>query len=860
METTTSSDDAPASEKVESTLSTSSTAVLNDAESRSGYPDTRGIIGGAFVMMHQYAMTAGTIPSEDYDYHSAFPTFNQHVEQQSTALVEIMEQCFRVLPRSRRPTLRLSSSSNTTANKNGHGEGELNVLPLPSRLGELERTVVMEAIDSMLENIDVVLDEVKGKKLRANDQLQLTFGSELIPIGGSDARSYRSLDHMKEGSSLSNPRNRVFTVNTSSGMAHVSRVIRPQLIFKNPVDNSVAASFLPHYADELGVVHIGRAGEHPFEAVIKSFQPPASQLLPKVDVPPLPLDQCPLVFVDTVESMKKLVQELSHAQEIAVDLEHHDFYSFLGFTCLVQISTRVTDYIIDCLKLRDEMKLLAPVLLNPKILKVFHGAREDVRWLQKDFSLYLVNFFDTGIALQTLHMPYSLSFAVDHFCQVKLEKKYQTADWRVRPIPSEMVHYARQDTHYLLYIYDRLKSMLLNAESHSTLGNLLLHVYQASKILSLEKYEKPTFDPEYSYIRSLDRSLAGLNTIQRKVAQYLYNWRDAAAREVDDSPVAVLHQSSLLSISSKLPQTAREVLQCAHPISATFRGQAAKIAEVIRAFAEDAHQQASAESRISSSRPFSPSSIPNPERSEGNGSTALSSTRTSSTTHLLGAPLGVFRPMTGTFPSISMPPLLHPTFVATTTIPFLSMPTNPSSSTSMVQDNGSKMEGSENEESSAHLRAKLDCSLPFSPSKWILKMRDVSRCLASRPRPCVPLPGAHILEVIAQRYQKVKVDEEAAKRRKLESSTKNDVESDEEGEEQLKEVSDFTADADKVLPSSSTGSIPSIAEASSSNSINTIEEDGKMKSESSPEGPFSMRQTLGIGAKNRRDAKRKKKG
>lgn len=170
------------------------------------------------------------------------------------------------------------------------------------------------------------------------------------------------------------------------------------------------------------------------------------------------------------------------------------------------------------------------------------------------------------------------------------------------------------------------------------------------------------------------------------------------------------------------------------------------------------------------------------------------------------------------------------------------------------------MEGSENEESSAHLRAKLDCSLPFSPSKWILKMRDVSRCLASRPRPCVPLPGAHILEVIAQRYQKVKVDEEAAKRRKLESSTKNDVESDEEGEEQLKEVSDFTADADKVLPSSSTGSIPSIAEASSSNSINTIEEDEKMKSESSPEGPFSMRQTLGIGAKNRRDAKRKKKG
>jgi exosome complex exonuclease RRP6 len=36
-------------------------------------------------------------------------------------------------------------------------------------------------------------------------------------------------------------------------------------------------------------------------------------------------------------------------------------------------------------------------------------------------------------------------------------KKYQMADWRVRPLPPEMLHYAREDTHYLLYIFDKLR-------------------------------------------------------------------------------------------------------------------------------------------------------------------------------------------------------------------------------------------------------------------------------------------------------------------------------------------------------------------------------------------------------------------
>ena len=37
------------------------------------------------------------------------------------------------------------------------------------------------------------------------------------------------------------------------------------------------------------------------------------------------------------------------------------------------------------------------------------------------------------------------------------DKRFQLADWRARPLTPEMLHYARADTHYLLYCYDRLK-------------------------------------------------------------------------------------------------------------------------------------------------------------------------------------------------------------------------------------------------------------------------------------------------------------------------------------------------------------------------------------------------------------------
>jgi len=44
--------------------------------------------------------------------------------------------------------------------------------------------------------------------------------------------------------------------------------------------------------------------------------------------------------VATEKELRELAKKLDSQAEFAVDLEHHDYRSFLGFTCLMQISTR----------------------------------------------------------------------------------------------------------------------------------------------------------------------------------------------------------------------------------------------------------------------------------------------------------------------------------------------------------------------------------------------------------------------------------------------------------------------------------------------------------------------------------------
>ena len=85
---------------------------------------------------------------------------------------------------------------------------------------------------------------------------------------------------------------------------------------------------------------------------------------------PTSLEDTQATWVDTIDTFQSMLSKLRRATEIAVDLEHHSYRSYSGFLCLMQISDREEDWIIDLLAVRDVVESLNEVFTNPAIVKV----------------------------------------------------------------------------------------------------------------------------------------------------------------------------------------------------------------------------------------------------------------------------------------------------------------------------------------------------------------------------------------------------------------------------------------------------------------------------------------------------------
>lgn len=334
---------------------------------------------------------------------------------------------------------------------------------------------------------------------------------------------------------------------------------KPQAKFRMEVDNSTAP-FHPKlirklYARRpLDLKLVFGEYEHPYHYELETLE-----WTPRMCVPPshpmfMSLEDTPYSFVADARSFAEMLAELEGADELAIDLEHHNFRSYQGFTCLMQLSSRDKDYVIDAIALRDDLQALDRWLSNPNIVKVFHGADYDVEWLQKDFGLYIVNLFDTYQAALELSLPSKgLGALLKQVCGVTTDKKYQLADWRLRPLPLEMEKYARMDTHYLLYIYDRLRQDLSRRAIEQSLPQdaIVRKVFQSSCRVSAKTYVKPNLK-----WAGFSRGLTAFDSRQMNALEAIADWRDQKARLLDESPGYILPSGLMKTLVYDPPSTA----------------------------------------------------------------------------------------------------------------------------------------------------------------------------------------------------------------------------------------------------------------------------------------------------------------
>lgn len=163
----------------------------------------------------------------------------------------------------------------------------------------------------------------------------------------------------------------------------------------------------------------------------------------------------------------------------------------------------------------------------------------------------------------------SFDYLLKKYIGVNADKKYQLADWRIRPLPVEMRKYAQEDTHYLLYIYDVMKNELLELGKES--DNKLKNVLDRSKQVCLHKYEKNLFNEE-GYLKFYERyKKKNLNPMQLELLRLLYNWRDAISRQDDESTWYVLPNHMMFQIADILPREAHGGLAYCNSVTPLVR-------------------------------------------------------------------------------------------------------------------------------------------------------------------------------------------------------------------------------------------------------------------------------------------------
>ncbi|ROT35806.1 hypothetical protein SODALDRAFT_282873 [Sodiomyces alkalinus F11] len=411
---------------------------------------------------------------------------------------------------------------------------------------DLQWRKIVDLLDTMLERTDRALDEFTGVLKR------------------KDAPAADNTQQAKK------PKTTLAYSMRNANMA------KPQLEFEQPVDNNTQWKPIltkkPHGTVGLDQSLVKIQSDpgfvqyrHPYETEILQAKYPAQVYQSTDPVLYKPIDSTKAIWVDSYEGVLNMLGELKKAKEIAIDLEHHDYRSYTGLLSLMQISTRDQDWIVDTLKpWRHRLEVLNEVFADPSIVKVFHGARMDIIWLQRDLGLYINGLFDTYFAADILGYPQrSLAYLLKRFVDFDADKKYQMADWRIRPLPEEMFYYARSDTHYLLYIYDMIRNEVIKASDRSkSETDFIAKVVQRSREQSLSRYEGASFDAETGqgpkgWFNILLKNPLPFSGAQFAVYKALWKWRDERARSLDESTGYVLPNSTVADIARYMPPDAK---------------------------------------------------------------------------------------------------------------------------------------------------------------------------------------------------------------------------------------------------------------------------------------------------------------
>ena len=248
--------------------------------------------------------------------------------------------------------------------------------------------------------------------------------------------------------------------------------------------------------------------------------------------------------IQSQRELESVLGELVGEELLAVDTEAASFHRYLDRVYLLQISSRTTTVVVDPLATSD-LARFGELLADPGVEIVFHDADYDLRLLEREFGFAATRLFDTRIAAQLLNEPgIGLAALLAKYFGLKVDKRFQRADWSARPLSPGMIEYAASDTHYLPGLRDILRDRL------AAMGRLSW-AEEEFALLERVRWAAPTDQDEPAWLRM--KGAKALRPRQMAILRELVEWRDSVAKRLDRAAFRVMGNEPMFVMAKAPP-------------------------------------------------------------------------------------------------------------------------------------------------------------------------------------------------------------------------------------------------------------------------------------------------------------------
>ncbi|MFQ9180173.1 MAG: ribonuclease D [Eggerthella lenta] len=229
------------------------------------------------------------------------------------------------------------------------------------------------------------------------------------------------------------------------------------------------------------------------------------------------------MYIANQENLAAFAERAMHSSVLAIDTEFLREKTYYAKLCLIQLATDDETAIVDPFAV-DDLKVLAPVLRNENVMKLFHAGNQDLEILLREVGVLPHPLFDTQVAAALLGHTQQIGYAalVHAECGVTLKKIDSFTDWS-RPSAVRFVVGVRGRRRRCICqrMYERMRAQLVELGRLSWLDR------------DFEDLADPRATPPTSASATAAQGVSQLSRCQLSAAREVAAWRELEAQRRD---------------------------------------------------------------------------------------------------------------------------------------------------------------------------------------------------------------------------------------------------------------------------------------------------------------------------------------